>query len=693
MNREKNKIIVEYIENTINTTSLYTDRIYRWMNREGSALFDMESVKEEFCKNGKFYPVKKKEKDEPSFDFDNEEDSDFIIPNIEYKDMILCACQKEKQSEKIDVQFEKRLIWLKEILELNDCEYAILKLYAYIRRSRILHTFLSDVFPCNRGYRNDFHIQEYPELIKERENENNIGRALSFDGRLVRSGIFSTEEREYGLSNNVYEILEIPLKSKEKMKKFLIGEKQKATISFNDFQFLGKEPDLLKKLLNNAIRTKQKGINILFYGKPGTGKTEFAKTLCASIKKDLYSVCEGKNSSEEPSRQERLNSLKTSDFILAKSAGILLFDEAEDVFDFDLFSPRKKSKVFMNRMLEDNIHPIIWTTNNIRSMDDAYIRRFTHLVRFESPDERFRKEIWQLASAENKLNLSDDDICSLAQKYQAPPAVIFSVVKSAKLMDGGIREIESSLRMYAKAMGEKYTTEDQSDVFFNPALLNTDTDMETLANRLCQSNSKAFSLCLYGASGTGKSAYARYIAKKLGLNIIQKRASDLLSRYVGDSEKNIAAAFEEAKQKEAFLIFDEADSLLRDRKYASHGWEISQVNEMLTWMERHPLPFVCTTNLMDDLDKASLRRFTFKIKYDYLTTEQVIQSFAHFFDINVEEKDVSHLTCLAPGDFVVVKKKADILGYLDNSAELISMLKGEMDVKNETSKPFKIGFV
>ena len=691
MKREKNKIIIEYIENTINTTSLYTDRIYRWMNREGRALFDMESVKKEFCKNGKFYPVKKKEKEEPSFDFDNEEDSEFIIPDIEYKDMILCACQKEKSAEKIDIQFEQRLIWLKEILGLNDCEYAILKLYAYIRRSRILSAFLSDVFPCNRGYRNDFHIQEYPELIKE--NENNIGQALSFDGRLVRSGIFSTEEREYGLSNNVYEILEIPLKSKEKMKKFLIGEKQKATISFDDFQFLGKEPDLLKKLLNNAIRTKQKGINVLLYGKPGTGKTEFAKTLCASINKDLYSVCEGKNSSEEPSRQERLNSLKTSDFILAKSTGILLFDEAEDVFDFDLFSPRKKSKVFMNRLLEDNIHPIIWTTNNIRSMDDAYIRRFTRLVCFENPDEDFRKNIWKKTANENKLDLSEKDACSLASKYQAPPAIISSAVKGAKLMKGGIREIEDSLDMYAKAMGEKYINDNQASAFFNPALLNTDTDMETLANRLCKSDSKAFSLCLYGASGTGKSAYARYIAQKFGMKVIQKRASDLLDKFVGESEKLIANAFEEAKQKESMLIFDEADSLLRDRKYASYSWQVSQVNEMLTWMERHPLPFVCTTNLMDDLDKASLRRFTFKIKYDYLNAEQVIQSFAHFFGVAVDEKDISHLTCLAPGDFVVVKKKADILGCLDNKKELTHMLSEEMSVKKEVAKPFKIGFV
>lgn len=51
---------------------------------------------------------------------------------------------------------------------------------------------------------------------------------------------------------------------------------------------------------------------------------------------------------------------------------------------------------------------------------------------------------------------------------------------------------------------------------------------------------------------------------------------------------------------------------------AHHGWEVSQVNEMLTWMERHPLPFACTASLMHRLDPASLRRFTVKAALDFL---------------------------------------------------------------------------
>jgi transitional endoplasmic reticulum ATPase len=123
---------------------------------------------------------------------------------------------------------------------------------------------------------------------------------------------------------------------------------------------------------------------------------------------------------------------------------------------------------------------------------------------------------------------------------------------------------------------------------------------------------------LDGPAGTGKSAWARHLARQLGLPVHQKRASDRLSMWGGGSEKAIARALSDARAEGALLIFDEADSLLADRRNAAHQWEVSQVNEMLTWMENHPLPFVCTTNLAEKLDPATQRRFTFRIRFDWL---------------------------------------------------------------------------
>ena len=198
-----------------------------------------------------------------------------------------------------------------------------------------------------------------------------------------------------------------------------------------------------------------------------------------------------------------------------------------------------------------------------------------------------------------------------------------------------------------------------------------------------------FSLCLYGEPGTGKSLYARYLAKQIGCDeVILKRASDLMSKWVGESEQNIAAAFAEAKSKKAMLIFDEADSFLQNRNNAHASWEVSQVNEMLTWMESHEYPFVCTTNLLDTLDEASLRRFTFKIRFDFLTNEQVNKGIEHFFKITDAGVNIKGLTA---GDFATVKKKVDFLGVKDLD-EITKMLQDEVKVKKSKELKNTIGF-
>ena len=91
-------------------------------------------------------------------------------------------------------------------------------------------------------------------------------------------------------------------------------------------------------------------------------------------------------------------------------------------------------------------------------------------------------------------------------------------------------------------------------------------------------------LLFSGPPGTGKTAYARYLAERLNLSIQQKRASDLLSPFVGMTESNIAEAFATAEREGALLLIDEADSLFIDRRTACASWERSQTNELLTRM-------------------------------------------------------------------------------------------------------------
>ena len=210
-----------------------------------------------------------------------------------------------------------------------------------------------------------------------------------------------------------------------------------------------------------------------------------------------------------------------------------------------------------------------------------------------------------------------------------------------------------------------------------------------LADRLASSGERRFSLCLQGPPGTGKSAFVRYLAERLDLEVMQKRASDLMSKWVGQTEQQIAAAFAEARDTNAFLVFDEADSLLSDRRFAQRSWEVSQVNEMLTWMESHPAPFACTTNLVTHLDPATLRRFVFKIALDYLAPEQAGAAFRGYFGLE-PPAGVATLSALTPGDFAVVRRKAEVLGCLREPEALTAMLRAECDAKPDC--PQTIGF-
>jgi len=125
-----------------------------------------------------------------------------------------------------------------------------------------------------------------------------------------------------------------------------------------------------------------------------------------------------------------------------------------------------------------------------------------------------------------------------------------------------------------------------------------------------------------GSPGTGKSLYARHLASRLDKPLVQRHTSDLLSMWVGGTERNIAAMFEQAEGEAAVPLLNEADSFLQDRRGAARQWEVSQVNELLTRLESFKGLFVCATNLFEHLDPAVLRRFDLKVRLDHLDAGQ-----------------------------------------------------------------------
>ena len=174
-------------------------------------------------------------------------------------------------------------------------------------------------------------------------------------------------------------------------------------------------------------------------------------------------------------------------------------------------------------------------------------------------------------------------------------------------------------------------------------------------DRKSQGKEKGIRILFYGLSGSGKTNLTHYIAESLGKGIITKNASDILGMFVGESEKNIAKAFEEAKKQKKILLFDEVDSFFRERSYSSQSWEITQVNEFLTQMEKFEGIVICTTNLRNIMDKAMQRRFHIMVEFKALKDEGVESLLGKYFpqfDFNEEDiRRISRFQSATPGDF------------------------------------------
>lgn len=598
-----------------------------------------------------------------------------LIDEIKIKNQINTYINNlRKQDVGKEVKVLKNLKTFCSIFQLTPLETEIMTSYYLIRcitkRLEIQGLNLKPFFN---------NVSRYNDMVLKYLNE--AKDRLAFDN-LIAKNLIPAENYDFSFYTYIDNILLDDVITPTSVMDKLLSKPLSSELTKTDFEYIESDDiEYVTNIIKNSIKKKQKGINFVLYGDPGTGKTEFAKMIAKELNIDVREASVLKYT-DKASENDRLAIIKTIQSLIIDEPQIILVDECDDCF------MNAGNKIKINTMLENNVYPMIWITNNIKWIDRAYIRRFNYAIEFPKISNEVLKKIWAKKVDQYKLKINNDDIDSLVNEYTVQPGYIELAVKNAKLTKTGYKGIVRTLTNLHLRFNDVEAHKKPTDNF-NYDLLNTDIDLQELSSRIKKLGIKAFSLCLYGVPGTGKSAYAIHLANELGIDYIHKKGSDLIDCYVGNTEKNIAEAFREAKKKNAMLIFDEVDTFLQDRTRAVRSWETTQVNEMLTQMENADIPFIATTNLINNLDQASLRRFTFKVKYDYLKKEQLNIAFKHFFNTDLTT-DISYLDNISNGDFATVQKKAQILNITDEQ-ELIKMLESEANIKDD-KKSLKIGF-
>lgn len=595
----------------------------------------------------------------------------------------------------------RRLRQLGREMDLEPEDVAVLEIMLRYSMQQVIESLIEDIlaenFPHSRR-RNFFSSTSYLLPCFLGVPASSLHARFAADAPLMKSGLLSVDDDgDIRRVSRLDRLASVPDDGDLDVCRLLLDMPAPGELEWADFEHVAEDRDHIEKLVKGALSTGTTGVNILVHGSPGTGKTEFCKTLAAQLGANLYSV------GEEAERRERLQELRLAQHLLAPSRGsILLFDEMEDIlsdpssvwmpFSPGGFSPLRSggSKVFLNRILECTPVPTLWTSNSAEATCQTVLRRMTFALELCKPPCRVRERIWKRELARRDIEATEQDARSLAKEFDVTPGIASSAIAAARLCGRDLAAVRLGVRSLSRVIsGEKPPANQGPPEKFDLGLVRSDMDPVGLADRIAKSGGKHFSLCLQGPPGTGKSAFVRYLAERLGLQVTQKRASDLMSMWVGETEKQIAAAFSEARAEGSILVFDEADSLLADRRGAVRSWEVSQVNEMLTWMESHPLPFACTTNFGENLDPATLRRFTFKIALDYLTPDQSQAAFHTYFALQAPP-EIGDLTTLTPGDFAVVRRKAEILGHLQDAKALAELLCAECEAKPNHAR--KIGF-
>ncbi len=289
----------------------------------------------------------------------------------------------------------------------------------------------------------------------------------------------------------------------------------------------------------------------------------------------------------------------------------------------------------------------------IRSSSPLYICEWEHMPAAE------QKQLWRHFAKEQSVELSEDiSEDELVSVYDLTPRTIEAVIKmcvpfaaetySQKMITRQL--LTESIKKMIVANFDRMVTKLESPFGWEDLKVSEQTrkKMQSAIQRIRYRNvvndsfgfgkklpyGQGVVIALYGPSGTGKTMAATVIANELNLDIYRIDLSQVSSKYIGESEKNLARIFDTAKNSNAILFFDEADSLFAKRTdvgSANDKYANAETGFLLQKLEEYRGLSILATNLLQSFDAAFKRRITYMIPLERPTEAEQLELWKSIF--------------------------------------------------------------
>jgi SpoVK/Ycf46/Vps4 family AAA+-type ATPase len=550
--------------------------------------------------------------------------------------------------------------------------------------------------------------------------QGKLSNILHEDSKLVQSGLLAVQERPLVIESPSQHLKATLTELADSDEQFLARfikplEPKPSTASLARFD--DRDREVLLKLMQLPV-PEEHGLHVLVYGSRNVDKHDLLARLFESESITGYSV---NTKHVPPSDIPAWVHIAQRHLEETDPDAVLVVDRAEQAL-----ASRKLSFMSLFGMVEDDDVSsdegrvsdegltgskirCVWMTDRGGALSEKNLGRFLFHCEARPGSRADRRE--RISAVISSHGLSPDLEAHLAKYSMLGEGAVKSAATLASLIhavddhEGREETIKRAVHQSQKVLGRDATEDLRESVTkYSLEYLNVAGKFKPEQIVTALRKRQKGTICLYGLPGAGKTQFAEFLAVELDKPLLMKRASDILSKWLGESEQHIAEMFVEAEEEGAILFLDEADSFLRDRSLARAEWSVTQVNELLQQMERFPGVFIAATNLMRDVDAAAMRRFTFKLEFLPLETPQAWQMFCNetgFDEVRATQpevdslkKQLAQISHLTPGDFATVKRQALLLmdDELMSTDDWLEQLAQEAKAKMHGLTRMKPGF-